>query len=152
MRARTWRWWLGVGLVGALALAAVGGLAASDLGSRAQIRSSDAALHRVDRQEAGALRRLDRVEAALHAAQRTRDARSATLRKIYLELYLAQGALTSANQSVFTTGVAIDQLNTCLNGVVEALNQLSVGQQAGALSTLGTVQQACSAATKANGA
>lgn len=58
-----------------------------------------------------------------------------------------QAALALTQADVSQQSVLIADLHTCLSGVEEALNSLSVGNQAGAIADLNAVSSSCTAAS-----
>jgi len=83
--------------------------------------------------------RLDTVAAQSTAAGTTLSTETA-------QLTAAQAQLASTEADVFTNGVSISQLDTCLAGVERALNQISLNDQQGAAASLDGVAAACRAA------
>jgi chromosome segregation ATPase len=63
----------------------------------------------------------------------------------------ARAALSSAESQVSQQATLLTSLNTCLGGVEQALNALSVGSQPSAVAALDSVSQSCSAAVAASG-
>ncbi len=151
MASRTFRWWLALGLVIALVVSLGTWELTADLGARATLRQTDRAVAALQQRQRDLEVRLDAAQARLASAGRQRDAAKAALRQVSADLYLTQAALNGANESVYVNVGAIDTLNTCLNGVVEALNQLSIGQRNNAVQSLQAVQQACSKAAPSVG-
>ena len=96
---------------------------------RGQLRTTTA-------QVAVARAQLAAADARTEAAQRTLDAESA-------QLASDQAQLAKAQAGVHAKGVSIGELDTCLSGVEKALNQIAVGDQSGAASTLDGVSANC---------
>jgi len=67
------------------------------------------------------------------------------------QLHDVQGDLTDAQANVATQGSDITDLQSCLGGVEQALNALSVGDQASALAALNAVSTTCQSALSADG-
>jgi hypothetical protein len=63
------------------------------------------------------------------------------------ELGVDKAALTKAQATLFFAGLDVTQLNTCLNGVVRALNQLSLNDIVDATATLQSALPSCKAAS-----
>jgi hypothetical protein len=63
----------------------------------------------------------------------------------------ARTALSAAQNHVSQQSTLIVSLDTCLGGVEQALNALSVGSQASAIAALHAVSQSCAAAVAASG-
>ena len=59
------------------------------------------------------------------------------------ELSAARLQLIGARSSAYVQGVSITQLNACLAGVEQALNQLAVRDQTGAVASLDSVSSSC---------
>ncbi|HMD46192.1 MAG TPA: hypothetical protein VKG43_08540 [Acidimicrobiales bacterium] len=148
---RTRRFRLAIVLVSAAVLAATLVVWRDDVGTRAALARTTAALGQTVRQQRAVVGQLDSVESAVAAAERRHQAAGAALEQVSAELAQTRGALTNTDQGVLFSSVAIEQLNTCLGGVVEALNQLAVGQVPGAVSSLNAVHQDCSTVAGAAG-
>jgi hypothetical protein len=110
-------------------------------------------LHGTDAQLAAVRLRLEQTVGRARVAERqlgTVTAASAaagtTLRAETAQLTAAQAQLASTEADVFTNGVSIGQLDTCLAGVERALNQISLNDQQGAAASLNGVATACRAA------
>jgi chromosome segregation ATPase len=67
------------------------------------------------------------------------------------QLLGAQTSLAAAQVHVTRQSSLITSLQTCLVGVEQALNQLSVGQQEGAIASLNSVASSCSDAEASSG-
>ncbi|HEX4434169.1 MAG TPA: hypothetical protein VH012_05030 [Acidimicrobiales bacterium] len=67
------------------------------------------------------------------------------------QLLGAQTSLSAAQAHVTRQASLITSLQTCLTGVERALNELSVGDQPGAITALNAVSASCSAAEAASG-
>jgi chromosome segregation ATPase len=67
------------------------------------------------------------------------------------QLHQIESALTQAQANVSTQGSDIAALQSCLGGVEQALNALSVGDQQTAVGALTKVSSSCQGAVKANG-
>jgi hypothetical protein len=59
------------------------------------------------------------------------------------QLAADQAQLAQAQAGVYAQGVSISDLDTCLSGVEESLNQLSLGNESGAATTLNGVAATC---------
>jgi hypothetical protein len=110
-------------------------------------------LHRTDDQLVAVRVRLHHTLVRARAAEHRLDAVSsqsaaagATLAAETAQLTAAQAQLASTEANVFTNGVSINQLDTCLAGVERALNQISLNDQQGAAASLDGVAPACRAA------
>ena len=67
------------------------------------------------------------------------------------QLLGAQTSLAAAKAHVSQQALLIGSLKTCLVGVEQALNELAVGKQAGAIAALNSVSASCSAAEASSG-
>jgi septal ring factor EnvC (AmiA/AmiB activator) len=67
------------------------------------------------------------------------------------ELQDAQTALAKSEGTVSSQGASINVLQSCLGGITQALNALSVGDQATAISALNSVTSSCQSAVVENG-
>jgi chromosome segregation ATPase len=67
------------------------------------------------------------------------------------ELQEAQAALANAQEDVSSQGSAISALHSCLTGVEQAMNALSVGDQNSAVGALKAVSTSCNAAVTSDG-
>ena len=77
------------------------------------------------------------------------DAAGRTLAAASAQLASDQAKLAADQVDVFSKGVSISQLDTCVAGVEQALNQISLGDQSGAAATLNGVAANCRAAEPA---
>jgi hypothetical protein len=68
-----------------------------------------------------------------------------------LHLLGAQTSLDAAKAHVTQQALLISSLKTCLAGVEQALNELAVGKQPGAITALNSVSASCSAAEASSG-
>ena len=67
------------------------------------------------------------------------------------QLLGAQTSLSAAQAHVTQQASLITSLQTCLVGVEQALNELAVGNQAGAIAALNAVSASCTAAEASSG-
>ena len=93
--------------------------------------------------------------AAVRADRRTVDGQvgleAATLAQDTTQLQGVETALASARTGVADQTSAVHDLQTCLGGVEQGLNALSVGDRVHALDALDAVSATCTAAIAANG-
>jgi hypothetical protein len=115
--------------------------------------TGDRGLHRTDDQLAALRIRLHQTIDRAHQAEQRLGAVTAqstaagtTLAAETAQLTASQAQLASTEANVFTNGVSINQLDTCLAGVERALNQISLNDQRGAAASLDGVAAACRAA------
>jgi hypothetical protein len=105
-----------------------------------QQRSTTRSLERARAAEA----RTWRVETAhVTATQRQANSLSRSLEVSESQLYATQSSLIQERDTVFDQGLDITALNTCLGGVEAALNELSVGDDQGAVTSLSQVRGSC---------
>jgi len=119
-------------------------LAVTDLRGRTEV-------DRTDSEIASADERLADARAQLAGAQERADVVGAQARATATSEFQTQStivgtnaSITSTDEGIFFDGFAIGQLNTCLVGVTQALDQVAVGQTRGALASLGALSTNCS--------
>ena len=136
----------------------------SDLSVRTELRNERSSLRVTQGRLSTTLKTLSSVETTLASTTSNRDALRVALQITAWELSSAkadlastQGALASANTNLASTqsnlanantglylqGTAISALNTCLSGIEQALNQIAVGNQSGALHSISGVAGSC---------
>jgi uncharacterized protein HemX len=96
-------------------------------------------LHRTLSQLVAARKLLATTTGQSAAAKTTLDAESADLAADQKQLATAQG-------NVYSNGISIGNLDTCLSGVQKALNLISLGNQAGGAAALSAVSSSCQSA------
>ena len=118
--------------------------------------TSRAHLHRTDTQLTAVRARLHQTvgrarvaESALGAVTGQATAAARVLATETQQLASVQSQLAATEANVFANGVSINDLDTCLSGVEQALNEISLGDQHGAATTLNGVAASCRAATPA---
>lgn len=148
--ARRARWIVGVA-AGAL-LAVTLGLLVSD-----QVTADDRS-HRaktslgVTRQEAHSVSaQLAELRRDLSVLETQVGSDSTALSQDASQLLGAQTSLAAAQAHVTQQSSLITSLQTCLVGVQQALNQLSVGEQEGAIASLNSVASSCATAEASSG-
>jgi hypothetical protein len=82
-----------------------------------------------------------RAQLAVDTAQS--DQAGHTLATESAQLATDQAQLANAQAGIYAQGVSISDLDTCLSGVEESLNQLSLGNESGAATTLSGVAATC---------
>ena len=110
--------------------------------NRSSLTATRAELVHTRAQVTGARRVLGTVTTQSAAAART-------LASVSAQLAADQAQLARAQADLFTNGVSISQLDTCLAGVEQALNQIALGNESGAESTLDGVASNCRGAEPA---
>jgi len=128
-----------------LALLLIALLVGTDLRARAEISTNDvslaAAVHQLDglRAElAGAEHRLGVARARTTALTRSFDAAESSLST-------TQATLGRDQAGIDTQGIDLGLLDSCMSSVEQALNQLSVGETAGGLTSLRASSSSCAA-------
>ena len=139
-------------LVAVTAVVGVGALGlgiGSDLQTRSALRQARSELHATRFQVARTLRTLSSVESNLLRTSGQRTVLQNELRTTTQELAAAQAnlsstqaGLSSADTSLVSQGIDIAVLNACLAGVEQALNQIAVGDNSGAVSSIRPSRQA----------
>jgi septal ring factor EnvC (AmiA/AmiB activator) len=139
------RWLAGIG-AGALLVAALGYLIADQVQARHQFDRAQASLGVTRHQTATVSTQLAGLRRQLaHLTAQVGDDTTA-LNQDASQLKGAQSALAAALAHVTQQASHISSLQTCLGGVERALNALSVGKRARAISALRSVSSSCSAA------
>jgi hypothetical protein len=117
----------------------------ADLHGRAQIRHEDRVL-------ATTQHHLAKTNARTSDTNDQTDAMYREILKLESAAIATQGSLDGTNASIssadvqiFYAGVDLSVFDGCLSGVVQALDQVAVGQIAGAAASLSVVAGACSA-------
>lgn len=82
----------------------------------------------------------------LAQAARESGAAAGALGAASFQLAAVQAQLTAAQANIRLDGVSIADLDTCLTGVNQALNEISLGDQAGAAALLRQYEGSCQAA------
>jgi len=113
------------------------------IGAHGRLRATNDELSAVRVRLHQTIGRAHRAERSLTTVTAQSDAAGATLATETSELAAAQAQLASTEVDVFTNGVSINQLDTCLAGVERALNQISLHDQEGAAASLDAVATAC---------
>jgi len=147
----TRRRWVAVAVAGVLALALLGFLIGNETQANTQFDEAHQGLTTTKHRLAGVDARLADVRAQLADVQGqvTLDSTTLASETSTLQGVLAALAASQANDSRLA-GV-ITQLHTCLGGVQQALNALSVGDQPHALAALRAVAPSCQQAASADG-
>jgi hypothetical protein len=112
-----------------------------------------ARLHRTDAELAAVQARVQHTVARIHVtrvALHKVSVQSATAARLLdtasSELAADQSHLSAAEADVTTNGVNIADLNTCLSGVQQALNEISLGDRPAAVTSLDRVGPTCRSA------
>lgn len=121
----------------------LGGLGLTDLATRGSIGRTDASLSAVHDRTRLVLADLATTDRELLVARTQQSGLLAALHQIDAELTSTDDRLSTTRYILGQETARVDQLNACLNGVVEALNQLSVNDTNGAVASLTSVQPTC---------
>ena len=124
-------------------------LLGTDLRGRADVRRTQTQLTTTQSQESQG--RLHLLSTQTKVGTASADVRSlqASISRTQASLATTNAAIASTEQGLFFGGFNISALNNCLAGVTQALDQIAVGQRAGALSSLGAASPSCDAAKPA---
>ncbi len=117
--------------------------------SRAHLQRTDAQLAAVRTRLHQTVRRARTAEAGLTAVTGQATSAADLLASETAQLASVQSQLAATEANVFANGVSINNLDTCLSGVEQALNQISLGDQPDAATTLDGVAASCRAAAPA---
>jgi hypothetical protein len=129
---------VGLALLTAATVVAVNSRAHLDR-TRSSLDATRAELHHTLAQVAGARN-------VLAAADAHSEAAAHTLAGLSAQLSTDQAHLAQAQINQYSKGVSISELDTCLAGVEQALNQIALGNQSGAATTLDGVAANCRSA------
>jgi len=130
-------------LVGSAVLAAA---VRSDLQVRSELRQARSSLSTTRTRLTSTLENLSAVKTSLTATTTQGETLRVALDITAWELAGARANLTTTQSSLSNADTGIVTLNTCLGGVEKALNQISVGDQSGAVGSISAVAGSCQAA------
>jgi hypothetical protein len=125
-------------------------LTANERQANTQTDQAHATTAQVNHRTAIALRELATVRGQLAVHEDAVTAASFTISTDTIELQTVASALATARADAATQAADITNLATCQNGVQQALNALSVGDQIHALAALSTVTTACQSVADEN--
>lgn len=151
VRARPWRRWVTLGTAVVVVAILAWALTAYDLGTRSELRSGDARLALLRHETAVVQGRLAAVRLQLTVAHGRQTAAHQALGTAEAELSATDTRLSTASWVAGLETGEVESLGTCLAGVEESLNQLSIGDTTGALQSLATVHTACTTAEQSGG-
>lgn len=143
--------WARIGLVSLLLVALVCILTLTDQRGRAEVRRAAATLTSTQH-HLGDLRvqlGSTRAEQSIAASEVQGLANSISL--VQTTLANTNASIASTEQGIEVAGVDISELDTCLGGVTQALDQVGVGETQGAITSLNAVAQSCNAAKPSTG-
>lgn len=130
-------------LAGVVVLSLLGAGVASDLAVRSQLRQARASLGVERVRLASTLHELATVQSKLATTSTQRGTLQVALELATWQLSGAKTNLATATTNLSAQQSAITALDTCLGGVERALNQISVGNQSGAVTSLSAVAASC---------
>ncbi len=130
-------------LIGVLVVLVAAGLG---IGTQLALARTDHSLDRAHDQVHGATAKLETTDRQLSAAKTRSVAAGIVLAGESAQLAADQADLARTQADVFAKGVNIADLDTCLSGVEQVLNEIAVGDTAGAAATLAGVSPSCRAA------
>ena len=154
----TFRWWLALGVLAALATGAwathvwierraeIDRTVASTHATRLEVRRTAAGIEDATATLATARATLETERTTLTAAERDRDAVAALLSAAQQHLTELQAQLTAAQADLAARSAQLDALNVCVLGVTEALNQAGASDRGGLARTLGRIEGTCARA------
>jgi hypothetical protein len=140
-RPRSW-WWTGA-VVG---LAVLAGLALWGVRLRAEDATASGRLVAERAAVRHTLADIRTTEAHLAAVTARRDKVTGTLALESTLLRATESQLSDEQSTIASQGTDISELSSCLDGVQEALNAISLGDDAGGIASLEAVVPACRAA------
>jgi hypothetical protein len=144
------RWVIGLGAA-AVFLAALGYLLHDQVLTRTQYDRAQASLGVARGQERTVSAQLHEVARDLRDLKTQVGSDTTALNQDSAQLLGAQTSLSAAQAHVTQQASLIGSLQACLVGVEQALNELAVGNQAGAIAALNAVSTSCTAAEASSG-
>jgi hypothetical protein len=117
--------------------------AAVAVSTHAQVRRTEALLAATRGQLNHTVASLAAARSALTTRTGQSETAGRTLASASAQLAADQAQLAHAQAQVYSQGVSISELDICLAGVEKSLNQISVGDESGAASTLSGVASNC---------
>jgi hypothetical protein len=132
-------------VVGVVVLVAGSLVLVSDLRARTEIGTADVSVTSAGHQLARLRTDLARAEQRLAGARARRAVVTRAFDDAQFTLSVTQKSLARDEAGIHSQGVDVGELDSCLSGVEQALNQISVGQTAGGLASLRASSSSCSA-------
>jgi hypothetical protein len=148
--SRRARWVLAL-CAGVLLAAALGLLLADQVHARAQFGRTHAALGVTQRRTRTVSKQLQELSRDLSVLKTQVGSDTTALSQDSSQLLGAQTSLSAAQAHVTQQASLITSLQGCLVGVEQALNELAIGNQAGAIAALNAVSASCTAAEASSG-
>ncbi|HEY3844998.1 MAG TPA: hypothetical protein VGL48_17260 [Acidimicrobiales bacterium] len=148
---RPWRTWVLSGTAFAVFAAGLGYLTGNETQANTQYAEAHRALELEHHRIEDALAQLATVRGDLNTVNGGVSQSTTALADDALELLAAQTALSQAQAHVAAQGSSITALQSCLAGVEQALNALSVGDHGSALAALEVSTASCQTAVASSG-
>jgi hypothetical protein len=148
--SRRTRWVVGVSAI-TLFVAASGWLIADQVTQRDDYDRAHASLVTTQQRTDTASARLEVLRSDLRVLKTQLGSDTTALNQDSSQLLGARTSLSAAQTHVGEQASLITSLQTCLGGVEQALNQLSVGKQPGAIAALNSVSSSCATAEASSG-
>ncbi|HTZ09769.1 MAG TPA: glycoside hydrolase family 43 protein [Acidimicrobiales bacterium] len=136
----------GAGLGAVVLVLGVAAGVADDLHLRAQLDRAQTSLAGSRSSLASTLHRLASVQTRLASSASEQQTLHVALEIVAFELSGAQSNLAHADAGLSSSDAHIGALDVCLGGVERALNQISVGDQSGAVASISGVSSSCQSA------
>jgi hypothetical protein len=140
---RRWKGWLATLAVGLVLLAAAVG---AGIASLSTLHSTEASLGSERTELSDASTRLDATRSELSTVTAQSRSAAVALAGESAQLGTERRELASAQADVSAKGINISDLDSCLSSVEEALNQIALGDSAGASATITGASHTCLAA------
>ena len=118
-------------------------LAVTDAHTRTALRRSNATLAEVRTHTHQVLVRLATTRLELAVDRTTQSAAQAALAEVDVQLTSTDSQLSATNSQLTQETAYVDELNSCLSGVEQALNAISVGDTPHAVAALDAVHTVC---------
>lgn len=143
--------WILCGAAGALLAAALGSLVADQVRADGRLDRAKSSLGVTEQRTHAVSGRLAELRGDLSALKTQVGNDATALSQDSSQLLGAQTSLSAAQAHVTQQASLISSLQTCLVGVEQALNALSVGSQPRAIAALNSVSSSCTAAETSSG-
>lgn len=143
-------WWVSVRTLTRVSLALillsfVPVLIVTDFTGRSEIRHVESSLASTEHQLLDKQTTLARTQDRIQASYAEIVKLKSSTRQTQTSLAGTNASITSNDIGIFFAGIDVSMLDGCLGGVTQALDQVAVGQKSGALSSLASVTNSCSA-------
>lgn len=148
--SRRARWALGIG-AGALFVGALGYLLVDQVQARAEYGRAHTSLGVTQQRTRVVSAQLQELSRDLNVLKTQVGSDTTALNQDSSQLLGAQTSLAATQAHVTQQASLIASLQSCLVGVEQALNELAIGNQAGAITALNAVSSSCTSAEAASG-